>query len=490
MSNDIITRAVPDPGATRRRTLGLLAVLLAQFMLILDATVVNVALPVIQAGFGLHQADLTWITNAYLIAFGGLLLLFGRLGDLFGRRRIFLAGLGLFTLASVACGLAPSAPFLIAARFLQGVGAAAASSVILAIIVTEFPDDNQRARAMSGYIFVSVAGGSMGLLVGGALTQLLSWHWIFLINVPIGALGLWLAAITLRDQPPRDAERRVDVAGAALVTAAAMSAIYGLVAAAHQPWTAAAVRVPLCLAVGLVVVFFWVEASVHSPLVPLRMMRIRSLIVTSVVRGLLAMGLYGTFFLASLDMSGTLGFGPLRIGLAFLPQTLVVAALSLGATARLIRRLGPTRVLIIGLAVTAAGVAVMANLAVDAPYFPARMLGHVLLGLGFGLSFLPLLTLAMSEVPARDAGMGSAIVNLSQQLSAAVDIAILVTIASANTRALVADGTPLRDAIVLGYRFAYAVAIAGILLGLTLAATLLRPGAAPPGAAPARWPRE
>jgi EmrB/QacA subfamily drug resistance transporter len=490
MMNDIITRAVPDRGATRRRTLALFAVLLAQFMLILDATVVNVALPAMQADFGLHQAELTWITNAYLIAFGGLLLLFGRLGDLFGRRPIFLAGLGVFTLASVACGLASSAALLIAARFVQGVGAAAASSGILAIIVTEFPDDNQRARAMSGYMFVSVAGGSMGLFVGGALTQLLSWHWIFLINLPIGALGLWLAAAALRDAPASDAERKVDVAGAVLVTAAAMSAIYGLVAAAHQPWTAAAVRVPLCVALGLVVLFFWVEASVRHPLLPPRMMRIRSLVVTSLVRGLLAMGLYGTFFLASLDMSETLGFGPLRVGLAFLPQTLVVAALSLGITARLIRRFGPTRVLIIGLAVAAVGVATMANLAVDEPYFPVRMCSHVLLGLGFGLSFLPLLTLAMSEVPGRDAGIGSAIVMLSQQLSAAVDIAILVTIASSHTRALVADDTPLRDAIVLGYRLAYAVAIAGVLLGLTLAATLLRPAAALRDAAAARWPRE
>ena len=189
-------------------------------------------------------------------------------------------------------------------------------------------------------------------------------------------------------------------------------------------------------------------------------------------------------------MSETLGFGPLRVGLAFLPQTLVVAGLSLGVTARLIRRFGPTRVLIIGLAVATAGVAMMAKLALDEPYFPVRMFAHVVLGIGFGLSFLPLLTLAMSEVPGRDAGIGSAIINLSQQLSAAVDIAILVTIASWHTHALVAEGAPLRDAIVLGYRVAYAVAIAGILLGITLAATLLRPGAAAREAAPARWPRE
>jgi EmrB/QacA subfamily drug resistance transporter len=475
MTDDIVTGTEPARSAPRRRLRGLFAVLLAQFMLILDATVVNVALPAIRSGFELQPASLTWITNAYMIAFGGLLLLFGRLGDLFGRRRIFLAGLALFTLASVACGLAPSAIALIIARFVQGVGAAAASSVILAIIVTEFPEEDQRSRAMSGYMFVSVAGGSLGLFVGGALTQMLSWHWIFLINVPIGALGLWLAASALRDTAPDETDRRIDIAGAVLVTAAAMSAIYGLVSAAHAPWSAPSVHVPLCVALAFVMMFFTVEASVHGPLMPLRMMQIRSLIVTSVVRGFLAMGLYGVFFLASLDMSQTLGFGPLRVGLAFLPQTLVVAVMSLGVTARLVRRFGARRVLISGLAIAAVGVAVMASLDVEEPYVPVRMFAHALLGLGFGMSFLPLLTLAMSDVPVKDAGLGSAIVNLSLQLSGAVDIAILVTIASSRTDALIAGGASVRDATVLGYRLAYAVAVVGVLVGLTLAATALRP---------------
>jgi EmrB/QacA subfamily drug resistance transporter len=475
MIDEIVTGAEPARAASTRRLRGLFAVLLAQFMLILDATVVNVALPAIQSSFELRPAHLTWITNAYMIAFGGLLLLFGRLGDLFGRRKIFLAGLVLFTLASVACGLAPSATALIIARFVQGVGAAAASSVILAIIVTEFPEEDQRARAMSGYMFVSVAGGSLGLFVGGALTQMLSWHWIFLINVPIGALGLWLAAGALRDTLPDETDRRIDIAGAVLVTAAAMSAIYGLVSAAHAPWSAPSVHVPLCVAGAFVMMFFTVEASVHGPLMPLRMMQIRSLIVTSVVRGFLAMGLYGVFFLASLDMSQTLGFGPLRVGLAFLPQTLVVATMSLGVTARLVRRFGARRVLISGLAIAAVGVAVMASLGVEEPYVPVRMFAHALLGLGFGMSFLPLLTLAMSDVPVKDAGLGSAIVNLSLQLSGAVDIAILVTIASSRTDALIAGGASVREATVLGYRLAYAVAVVGVLVGLTLAATVLRP---------------
>ena len=453
----------------------LVLVCLAQFMVILDATVVNVALPAIQVDLALSPGQLTWITNAYMIAFGGLLLLFGRLGDSFGRRRVFLIGVGAFTLASIACGLAPSALALIVARFLQGVGAAAASSVILAIIATEFPRPADRAKAMSGYMFVSVAGGSLGLFVGGLLTQALSWHWIFWINVPVGVLALALVRRCLREEP-RGGRREgpIDLVGAVLVTAAAMVAIYGLVEAGHTSWTAPAVRTALALALALAVVFFAVEALRPNALLPIRMLRIRSLVVTSVVRGFMVMGLYGVFFLATLDLSHTLEFGPLRVGVAFLPQTLTVAALSLGGSAWLVRRFGAVRVLVAGLAIAALGVGTMAMLAIDEPYFPLRAGAHVLLGLGFGMAFLPLLTLAMSDVPARDAGLGSAIVNLSLQLGGAVDIALLVTAASYRTRTLVAAGEALRDATVLGYRFAYAVALVGVLVALTLAATLLR----------------
>src|SRR5262245_8201140 len=266
-----------------RRILGLVAVLLGQFMLVLDATVVNVALPAMQRDLELGPGELTWITNAYLIAFGGLLLLFGRLGDALGRRRIFVVGVSAFTLASIACGLAPTALALIAARFAQGVGAAAASSVILALIATEFPRPEDRAKAMSGYMFVSVAGGSLGLLVGGLLTQVLSWHWIFWIHVPVGVLAL----ARVPRYVPEDRHRArgpVDVVGAVLVTGAAMVAIYGLVEAGHTSWTAPAVRVALAVAITLGVVFVAVESQRPNALLPLRMLRIRSLVVTSVVR--------------------------------------------------------------------------------------------------------------------------------------------------------------------------------------------------------------
>ncbi|HTL33424.1 MAG TPA: MFS transporter, partial [Kofleriaceae bacterium] len=377
-----------------------MAVLLGQFMLVLDATVVNVALPVMQRDLALSPGSLTWINNAYMIAFGGLLLLFGRLSDSVGRKQIFLAGITLFTVASIACGFAPNAIALIVARFVQGIGAAAASSVILAIIATEFPAPADRAKAMSGYMFVSVSGGSLGLFVGGLLTQVLTWHWVFWINVPVGIIAFVLVHRHLRE-PARERSRApIDVAGAILVTSAAMVAIYGLVEAGHTSWTAPAVRVSLSIALVLGVVFFVVEAMRPNPLLPLRMLRIRSLVITSIIRGFMVMGLYGVFFLATLDMSGTLHFGPLKVGLAFLPQTLTVAALSLGGSAWLVKRFGPQRVLVAGLAIAVIGLGIMASLAVDAPYFPLRGGAHILLGLGFGMSFLPLLTLAMSEVPA------------------------------------------------------------------------------------------
>ena len=467
---------VTDGRNSRRRTVGLVAVLLAQGMLILDASVVNVALPAMQADLHVDHAQLTWVTNAYLIAFGGLLLLFGRLGDLFGRRRVFMFGVALFTAASVACGLAGSPGVLIVSRFVQGIGAAAGSSVILALIAIEFPDATDRAKAMSGYMFVSVAGGSFGLFAGGLLAQLLDWHWIFLVNLPIGIFTIALARRALSEVAPSPPSRRVDIAGAVLITAAAMTGIYGLVEAAHQPWSSASVRVPLGFALILAVLFFFVEVSVAHPLLPVRVLRIRSLAVTSVIRGFMAMGMYAVFFFSSLDMSGTLGFGPLRTGFAFLPQTLVVAVLSLGVTARAVRRFGPQRVLVAGLAAIALGLGAMANLGLTEAYFPVRALAHVVLGLGLGLSFLPLLTLAMSEVPPRDAGLGSAIVSLSLQLFGAVDLAILVTAAAFRSHALAAAGTPPAAATILGYRFAYAVAIGGVLVGLTLAATLLRKG--------------
>jgi EmrB/QacA subfamily drug resistance transporter len=474
MTNTITEAATDASAADRRRGLALIAVLLGQFMLVLDATVVNVALPAIQTDLQLGGARLTWITNAYLIAFGGLLLLFGRLGDLFGRRLIFLLGLGLFTAASAACGLAASASTLIVARFVQGVGAAAASSVVLAIIATLFPAPADRTRAMSGYMFVSVSGGSLGLLLGGALTQALDWHWIFLINVPIGLATMLLARAVLRETVPLRLAASIDVLGSILVTGTAMTAIYALVEVAHHAWNAPAVLLPALAALVQLAAFLLLESRLANPILPLRIFRIRSLIASSVVRGFMVMGMYGAFFFGVLDLSRGLGFGPLRVGLAFLPMTLTVALLSRGIAARLIERHGARTVLFVGLAAIALAMGSFSTLPAAAPYWPGRFFTYVLLGLGAGSSFLPLLTIAMSEVPPADAGLGSAMVNLSIQLAAAVDLAILATAASHRTDALLAEGALPSAAILGGYRHAYGVAMLGVLIALALAALMLR----------------
>jgi EmrB/QacA subfamily drug resistance transporter len=443
--------------SVRPRWLVLGAVLLAQLMLVLDATVVNVALPVIQQDLHLPEARLTWITNSYLIGFGGLLLLFGRLGDLVGRRRIFLAGLTVFTLASAACGLANGEGQLIVARFVQGSGAAAASSVVLAIIATEFPLPAERAKAMSGYMFVSVSGGSLGLLLGGVLTQALDWHWIFLINVPVGIVAVPLARTVLRETAAPGLGEGLDVLGAILVTGAAMTGIYAVVEAAVHSVTSLQVVGPAVTAVAALGLFLLLESRIANPLMPLRILRIRSLMATSVVRLFMVMGLFGVFFFGVLELSTMLHLDPVRIGLAFLPMTLVVAALSLGATARLLARFGALPVLLTGLALVALSLESFASMGTTTSYWPQMFLTYALLGLGAGLTFLPLLTIAMSDVPAADAGLGSAIVSLSLQLSAAVGVAFLGTVASNRTAELARTEPPL-EALVGGYQRALGVA--------------------------------
>ena len=472
---------------SKRRWFVLLTVLLGQFMLVLDATVVNVALPTIRADLDLAPATLTWITNAYLIAFGGLLLLFGRLGDLVGRRRVFLIGIALFTVASALCGLATTAPLLVAARFIQGIGAAAAASVVLAIIATEFPEPAERAKAMSGYMFVSVSGGSSGLLVGGALTQALDWHWIFLVNLPVGVAAIVLGRRVLREAGAPGLGDGVDYLGAVLATAAAMSGIYALVAIAHHGWGSPWVLVPALAALALLAMFFAVESTHASPLLPLRVLRIKSLMASSVVRGFMIMGMYSVFFFGVLELTQSLGFGPLRVGAAFLPMTGTVAILSLGNAAKLVRRFGPRTTALGGLTIIVLALAVFARIAPDAPYWPYRFGAYALLGLGSGCSFLPLLTIAMQDVPPRDAGLGSAIINLSLQLSSAVDLAVLVTVASVHAEHEVARGAQPAAAVLDGYRFGYTAAAIGVAIGWVLAFFLFRKsGAALPAGEPRR----
>jgi EmrB/QacA subfamily drug resistance transporter len=466
---------VPRLSADGRRWAALFVVCLAQLMIVLDVTIVNVALPSIQHDLGFSQSSLTWVVNGFLVTFGSLLLLAGRLGDLVGRKRVFLAGVVTFTGASLLCGVAPSEAALIGARLLQGIGAAAQASVILAIIVTEFPEPAERARAMSAYVFVSVAGGSLGLLAGGLLTEALSWHWVFFVNLPIGAATLALGRALIRADRGQGLGKGVDWLGSLLVTASLMSAIYAIVEATTHGWISAQVLGVGGLAVVLMAAFLALEARIENPIMPLRILRLRGLIDASLVRGFLVTGMYSTFFLATLYLEHVRHYSALQTGAAFLPWTLTVAVLSQGITARLVRRFGPLPVLTAGMATAAAGLLLFATIGPDTAFFPTIFVASFALGLGIGNAFMPLLTLAMADVPAADAGLGSGITNVSQQISGALGLAVLSTVAANHTKGLLADGNGLQSSLIGGYQLAFLAGAAAIGVGIVLALVLLRP---------------
>ena len=466
--------SIPTIAPDRRRWATLTIVCFAQLMIVLDVTIVNVALPAIQQDMGFSQSNLTWVVNAFLVTFGSLLLLAGRLGDLVGRKRVFLAGLVTFTTASLLCGLAASQAELIGARLLQGVGAAAQASVILAIIVTEFPEAAERARAMSAYVFVSVAGGSLGLLAGGLLTQALSWHWVFFVNIPIGAATFALAYALIRTDRGLGLGRGVDWLGSLLVTASLMSAIYAIVEATTHGWTSALVLGMGGLAAVLMAAFLAVEARIANPIMPLRILRLRGLINASLVRGFLVTGMYSTFFLGTLYLEHVRHYSALETGAAFLPWTLTVAVLSQGITARLVARFGQLRVLTSGMAVAASGLLLFSTVGPDTAFFPTIFLASFAIGLGIGTAFMPLLTMAMADVPPADAGLGSGITNVSQQVSGALGLAVLGTIAANHTQGMLVDHS-LESALIGGYQIAFLVGAAAIGVGILLAFALLRP---------------
>jgi EmrB/QacA subfamily drug resistance transporter len=458
-----------------RRWATLIVVCFAQLMIVLDVTIVNVALPSIQRDLHFSQADLTWVVNAFLVTFGSLLLLAGRLGDLAGRRRVFLAGLVIFTAASLLCGVAPSQGALIGARLLQGVGAAAQASVILAIIVTQFPSAVERARAMSAYVFVSVAGGSLGLLAGGLLTEALSWHWVFFVNIPIGVATFVAARILIRPDSGLGLAHGVDWLGSLLVTASLMSGIYAIVEVPAHGWTSSVVLSMGGLAVALMAAFITLEARIANPIMPLRVLRLPGLVNASVVRGFLVTGMYSTFFLGTLYLEHVRHYSALETGAAFLPWTITVAILSQGITATLVERFGPFRVLTAGMATAAAGLLVFATVGPDTAFFPTVFVANFLIGFGIGNAFMPLLTLAMADVPAADAGLASGITNVSQQISGALGLAILSTVAADHTKDLVSSGDGVTSALLGGYHVAFIAGALAIATGIVLAFALLRP---------------
>jgi EmrB/QacA subfamily drug resistance transporter len=457
-----------------RRWMALVVVCLAQLMIVLDTTIVNVALPSIQHDLHFSQGNLTWVVNAFLVTFGSFLLLAGRLGDLLGRKRVFLSGLVLFTVASVLCGAAPSQGFLIAARFVQGIGAAMQASVILAIIVTEFPQPHDRARAMSAYVFTAVAGGSLGLLAGGALTEALSWHWIFFVNLPIGLAAMAFGRMLIPEDRGMGLGHGVDWLGSVLVTVSLMTAVYAIVQATNHGWGSSQVLGFGALAAVLMALFIALESRIENPIMPLRILRLRGLVGSSAVRGLLVTGMYSTFFLGTLYLEHVRHYSALQTGMAFLPWTVTVGILATGVTARLVERFGQMRVLVPGMVSVIAGLLLLQTTGVHTSFFPTVFFAFFAIGLGIGNAFMPLLQIAMADVPVQDAGLGSGITNVSQQVAGALGLAVLGTIATNHSNTLLAQHHTLADSLIGGYHVAFAIGTVAVVAAIATAMTLLR----------------
>jgi EmrB/QacA subfamily drug resistance transporter len=459
----------------RSRWIALVVLCIGMLMIVLDATIVNVALPSIQGDLGFSQSSLAWVVNAYLIAFGGLLLLAGRLGDLIGRRRIFLSGLTLFTLASLACGLAQSQEVLVVARFVQGVGGAMTSAVILGMIVTMFPEPREQAKAIGVYSFVASAGGSIGLLAGGALTEAINWHWIFFVNLPIAAAtGLFAIRLLAADRGI-GLDRGADVLGAVLIVAALMLGVYTIVEASNYGWGSAHTLGFGAPALALLVAFVIREGRAATPLMPLRIFRSANLSGANVIQALMVAGMFGMFFLGALYLQRVLGYDAIEVGLAFLPLTLIIGTLSLGFSARLNMRFGPRATLIPGLSLIAAGLALFSRVPVNADYLVDVLPVMILLGTGAGLSFPSLMTLAMSGATPEDSGLASGLVNTTLQVGGALGLAVLATLATTRTENLVADGGSTAASLTSGYHLAFIVGAALVAGAIAVAVTVLRP---------------
>jgi EmrB/QacA subfamily drug resistance transporter len=463
------------PMDARKRWLALFVLCLGVLMIVLDTTIVNVALPSIREDLAFTETSLVWVVNAYMLTFGGFLLLGGRLGDLYGHRRFFLIGITLFTLASLACGLSGSQGALIAARAVQGLGGAVVTAVALSLIMTLFTDPAERAKAMGVYGFVCAGGGSIGVLLGGLLTSTLSWHWIFLVNLPIGALvfALCLKLIPVARAPAH--VERLDVAGAVTVTASLMLAVYAIVNGNEIGWRSPQTLGLLAAAAVLLATFLAIESRVRAPLMPLGMFRLRNVATANVIGVLWAAAMFAWFFISALYMQLVLGYGPMQVGLAFLPANLIMAAFSLGLSAKLVMRFGIRAPIGAGLLLAAAGLGLFALAPVDGNFAVHVLPGMVLLGFGAGMALNPVLLAAMSDVEPSEAGLASGLVNTAFMMGGALGLAILASLAAARTTALGQNGAAQLFALNGGYHVAFVFGAVFAAIAALMGLVLLRP---------------
>jgi EmrB/QacA subfamily drug resistance transporter len=463
----------------RNRWLALYVLCLGTLMIVLDVTIVNVALPSIKADLGFNQSSLAWVVNAYLLTYGGFLLLGGRLGDLFGHRRLFLTGLALFTFASLWCGLSTSQGMLIAARSVQGVGGAIVSAVSFGLVMTLFTEPAERAKAMGVAGFVASGGGTIGVLLGGVLTDTLNWHWIFLVNLPIGALVFILSARLLPSAPGHSAGESIDIGGAITVTGALMLAVYAIVNGNQTGWTSGQTLGLLAAAVALLGLFLGIESRVRAPLMPLRLFKKRNLATANVVGVFWAAAMFAWFFMSALYLQLVLGYTPLQVGLAFLPSNIIMGGLSIGVSAKLVMRYGIKRPLGTGLLLATVGLALFVRAPVGGSFLVDVLPSMILLGLGAGIAFNPILLAAMSDVEPQEAGLASGFVNTSFMMGGALGLAVLASIAASRSDHLLGTGSDKLSALVGGYHLAFAVGAVFAVAAASLGVGLLRVGQAP-----------
>jgi EmrB/QacA subfamily drug resistance transporter len=456
----------------RNRWIALYVLCAGVLMIVLDITIVNVALPSIQDDLGFSQSDLAWVVNAYLIAFGGLLLLSGRFGDILGRKSVFLAGLGVFTVASLLCGLAQSSEVLIGARFVQGVGGAMTSAVILGMIVTMFPEPRDQAKAIGVYAFVASGGGSVGLIAGGVLTESINWHWIFFVNIPIAIVTAFLASRLVERDEGIGFGDGADVPGAILITSSLMLGVYTIVSpAAENGWGSGQTLALFAASLALLAAFIVREARTGNPLIPLRIFRSRNISGANAIQVLSVPGMFGMFFLGSLYLERVLGYSALEIGLAFMPVTIFMGTLSVRYTEPLISRFGAKRMVLAGMTLITVGLLLFTRTPVDGSYLQNLLAPMILFGTGAGLAFPALMTVAMSGATADDAGLASGLVNTSAQVGGALGLAVLATVSASRSDSLIADGEATASALTSGYHLAFLI---GALLVVAAIAVTIR----------------